>query len=204
MDAFSVSTGLAINFDKSSFIPLNLDREDQSLISSILGCPMASFPQTYLGLPLSDTKLPIWAFFPLLRSLDNKVDTLSIKGASSGGRHTLTKSILSVIPSHILACIKVPKWFYKEIDNRRRSYFWAGQTSALGGQCKVAWDVVYISIEEGGLDIKNLETQNIYLLLKFIHKLHTSNNRSWVKWIRASIYQGNKRLGDKVSSCTNS
>jgi hypothetical protein len=64
MDAFSVSTGLAINFDKSSFIPLNLDREDQSLISSILACPMASFPQTYLSLPLSDTKLPIWALFP--------------------------------------------------------------------------------------------------------------------------------------------
>jgi hypothetical protein len=96
--------------------------------------------------------------FSLLHSLDNRVDTLSIKGALSGGRLTLTKSILSAIPSHILACVKAPKWFYKEIDNRRRGYFWTGQTSALGGQCKVAWDVVYRSIEEGGLGIKNLET----------------------------------------------
>jgi hypothetical protein len=44
LDAFSVSTGLPINFDKSTFVPLNLDPEDQSLISSILGCPVASFP----------------------------------------------------------------------------------------------------------------------------------------------------------------
>jgi hypothetical protein len=65
------------------------------------------------------------------------------------------------MPSHILACVKAPKWFYKEIDNRRRGYFWTGQISASGGQCKVAWDVVCRSIEEGRLGIKNLETQNI-------------------------------------------
>jgi hypothetical protein len=118
------------------------------------------------------------ALFPLLRPLDNRVDTLSIKGASSGGRLTLTKSILSTIPFHVLACIKAPKWFYKEIGNRRMGYFWTGQTSASGGQCKVAWDIAYELIEEGGLDIKNLETQNICLLLKFIHKLQTSNNCS--------------------------
>jgi hypothetical protein len=64
LDAFSVSMGLAIIFDKSTFVPLNLDLEDQSLISSILGCPIASFLQTYLGLPLSDTKLSRWTLFP--------------------------------------------------------------------------------------------------------------------------------------------
>jgi hypothetical protein len=48
------------------------------------------------------------------------------------GRLTLTKSTLSALPSHILDCIKAPKWFYKEIDNRRRDYFWTGQGVALG------------------------------------------------------------------------
>jgi hypothetical protein len=138
LDAFSATTGLAINYSKSTFVPLNMDLEEQSLISSILDCPIATFPQTYLGLPLSDSKLPRWALFPLLHSMDNKVDTLSLKGASSGGRLTLTKSILSALPSHILACIKALKWFYKEIDNRRCGYFWTGKSSASGGQCKIA------------------------------------------------------------------
>jgi hypothetical protein len=178
LDAFSTSTGLAINYAKSTFLPLNMDQEEQSLISSILGCPIATFPQTYLGLPLSDSKLPRWALFLLLHSLDNKVDTLSLKGASSGGRLTLTKSILSALPSHILACIKALKWFYKETDNRRRGYFWIDQNSTSRGQCKIAWDIVCRPIEEGGLNINNLEIQNICLLLKFIHKLHTSNDRS--------------------------
>jgi hypothetical protein len=138
LEVFSTSTGLAINYMKSNLAPLNLDLEEQSLISSILDCPIATFPQTYLGLPLSDSKLPRWALFPLLQSLDNKVDTLSLKGGSSGGRLTLTKSILSAMPSHILACIKAPRWFYKEIDKRRRGYFWTSNNSALGGQCKIA------------------------------------------------------------------
>jgi hypothetical protein len=109
LDAFSNTSGLAINYTKSTFVPLNLDLEEQTLISSILVCPIASFPQTYLGLPFFDSKLPRWAMFPLLHSLDGRVDTLSVKGASSGGRLTLTKSVLSTLPTHILACIKAPK-----------------------------------------------------------------------------------------------
>jgi hypothetical protein len=204
LDAFSATSGLGINYIKSTFVPLNLDSEEETLISSILGCPIAAFPQTYLGLPLSDSKLPRWAMFPLLHSLDSRVDTLSIKGAFLGGRLTLTKSVFSALPSHLLACIKALEWFYKEIDNRRRGYFWTGQNSALGGPCKIAWDIVCRPIEEGGLNVKNLEIQNICLLLKFIHKLHTSHDSSWAKWIRSTVYRRNKRLGDKISTCSNS
>jgi hypothetical protein len=44
LDAFSASTCLAINYVKSTSVPLNLDSEEQTLISNILGCPIATFP----------------------------------------------------------------------------------------------------------------------------------------------------------------
>jgi hypothetical protein len=185
LDTFSASTGLAINYEKSTFVPLNLDPDEQSLISNILGCPIVAFPQTYLGLPLSDSKLPWWALYHILHSLDNTVDTLSIKGASSGGHLTLTKSILLAIPAHFLVCMKAPKWFYKEVDSRRRGYFWIGSSATACGHCKIILDVVCRSTDEGGLNIKNFEIQNICLLLKFIHKLHTLNNYSWAKRIQS-------------------
>jgi hypothetical protein len=126
--------------------------------------------------------------FPLLHSLDSRIDTLSISRATSGGRLTLTKSVLPALPSHILACIKIPKWFYHEIDKRRRAYFWSGQKTTSGSHCKVAWDTVCRPVEEGSLNIKNLETQNICLLLKFIHKLHSPNKSSWANRILSFVY----------------
>jgi hypothetical protein len=142
LEVFSATTGLQINYAKSTFVPINLDDEEQANISNILRCPVATFPQTYLGLPLSDSKLPKWALYPLLHSRDNRVDTLSIKGPTSGGLLTLTKSVLSALPSHFLACMKAPKWFYNEIDKRRRAYFSTGQKSTTGAKCKIAWDAV--------------------------------------------------------------
>jgi hypothetical protein len=85
LDVFSATTGLQINYFKSTFVPINLNEEDQTTISEILGCPITSIPQTYIGLPLSDSKLPRWVLYPLLQSVDCRVDTLSIKGATSGG-----------------------------------------------------------------------------------------------------------------------
>jgi hypothetical protein len=183
LDAFSLMTGLSINYDKSTLVPINLDNEEQTQIANILGCPIASFPQTYLGIPLSNSKLLRWALSPILQSLDKRIDTLAISRATLEGRLTLSKLMLSTLPSHILACIKAPKWFLQEIDKRRCAYFWSGHKTTSGVHCKVAWDVVWRSIEEGGLNVKNLEIQNICLLLKFIHQLHTPNRSSWANWI---------------------
>jgi hypothetical protein len=51
LDAFSCMTGLHINFDKSTFVPINVEDEATNLMAAILSYPVAAFPQTYLGLP---------------------------------------------------------------------------------------------------------------------------------------------------------
>jgi hypothetical protein len=88
-----------------------MSADKQHQIANILGCPVASFPQTHLGLPLSVTSF--------LTSIDSNIDTLSTKGATKGGRLTLTKSVLSALPSHLLSSQKVPKWFLEDIDKMR-------------------------------------------------------------------------------------
>jgi hypothetical protein len=112
LEAFSRTTGLKINYDKSTLVPISLSNEDQIQISNILECPIASFPQTCLGIPMSNPKLPKWALSPFLHSLDIRIGTLAIKGATSGGCLTLTKSVHSALPAHLSACIKASKWFY--------------------------------------------------------------------------------------------
>jgi hypothetical protein len=156
-----MTTQLSINYEKSTFVPINLDETEQAHISGILGCPIATFPQTYLGIPLSDSKLPRWALLLMLHSIDKHIDTFSVKGASSGGILTLTKSVLSALPSHTLAFIKALRWFYMEVDKRTHAYFWTWQKTTTGAECKVAWDTVCPPVEEGGLNIKNMEIQNM-------------------------------------------
>nr|XP_051221559.1 uncharacterized protein LOC127339784 [Lolium perenne] len=60
MDDFASATGLAINFDKSCFIPMFVSSEDAANMAATLGCPISTFPQPYLGLPLDGRASSFW------------------------------------------------------------------------------------------------------------------------------------------------
>ena len=53
---FSIATGLQINYQKSTFVPINVPGSDAAFLAADLGCAISTFPQSYLGLLLSNTK----------------------------------------------------------------------------------------------------------------------------------------------------
>jgi hypothetical protein len=65
LDMFSSATRLAINYDKSTITPLHLKDGALDLFLEILHCKVGTFPQTYLGLPLSNLNLQLFDFVPL-------------------------------------------------------------------------------------------------------------------------------------------
>jgi hypothetical protein len=71
LDSFSVATCMHINFPKSTFTPVHVDLDVSIFLAGILGCTVASFPQTYLGLHLSTHKLKLNAFAPTWLNLEN-------------------------------------------------------------------------------------------------------------------------------------
>jgi hypothetical protein len=54
---FASSTGLKVNFSKSSLIPINVDPTKATLLAATVGCIVGSMPFTYLGLPVGTTRL---------------------------------------------------------------------------------------------------------------------------------------------------
>jgi hypothetical protein len=64
LDMFSAATGLVINFNKSTVIPMHVDSEAFQDMAQILQCREGSFPQVYLSLPVSNVKLWLSAFAP--------------------------------------------------------------------------------------------------------------------------------------------
>ncbi|GJN06505.1 hypothetical protein PR202_ga24235 [Eleusine coracana subsp. coracana] len=69
------------------------------------------------------------------------------------------------------------------MDRARKSMFWKGAAECSGDDCQVAWDRACRPQEDGGLGVKDLHTQNLCLLLKFLHKVVTRDNAPWVRWI---------------------
>jgi mannosylglycoprotein endo-beta-mannosidase len=67
---FTDATGLQINFAKTTFVPLNIPQEMALHIAQLLNTSVSSFPQTYLGIPLSAHKLPKSDFQPIIDNCD--------------------------------------------------------------------------------------------------------------------------------------
>ena len=51
LDVFYASTGLKVNFQKSTMVPLNIDNEEAIRLAAVFGCSLGTLPFTYLGLP---------------------------------------------------------------------------------------------------------------------------------------------------------
>ena len=64
---FEDMSGLKINYHKSEVIVLNQPAEIQTRVARKLNCKLGKFPLSYLGLPISDSKLTKeqWEFLVL-------------------------------------------------------------------------------------------------------------------------------------------
>jgi hypothetical protein len=59
-----------INFHKSTMVPMHVSEGVVGRLVDILECKRDTFPQTYMGLPLSNTKLRLSAFAPQIAKVD--------------------------------------------------------------------------------------------------------------------------------------
>jgi hypothetical protein len=73
LGAFSASTGLKVNFAKSSIVPINVEPEKMVVLAAILDCHVGSMPFTYLGLPLGTTRSSMDDYLPLLNRVEKRM-----------------------------------------------------------------------------------------------------------------------------------
>ena len=182
LENFSLATGLTINFHKSTFIPMNVPPDVASAMANVLGCTLSSFPQTYLGLPLSPKKLRPADYQPLLDSFDRFLAGWKARLLSYGGRIVLVNAVLGSLPIYYMSSILLPKSVCEVLDAKRRAFLWTGEDTCSGANCLIAWDRVCQARECGGLGIKSLANMNHCMLMKFVHKLHVPDELPWKSW----------------------
>nr|GEV07572.1 hypothetical protein [Tanacetum cinerariifolium] len=87
---------------------------------------------------------------------------------------------------------RVDDWKNKSLsiaEQIRRGFLWC-HCKMRRGKAKVAWEVVCLSKDEGGLGICHLDTFNKALMTTHIWKLLTRNESLWVQWIHAYKLRG--------------
>ena len=116
---------------------------------------------------------------------------------SSGRRLVLCNAVLNKLATYFICSFLLPCGVLEAIDKRRRSFFWTGKDSCSGARCLMAWEKVCLSKQVGGFGMRDLQRQNLVLLMNFVHKLHQRERLPWKDWFQRSY---NRDLGDVSAS----
>ena len=176
LNQFAAATGLRINFSQSTLVPIHMQEGDLLPCVDVLGCRLEGFPQTYLGLPLSTSKLRTSAFDPYIANVDRRLAGWQARLLNPMGRAVLVNAVLSSQLVYIMCAALLPPCVVSQVDRRRRGFLWSGEGTASGGQCLVASERVCDDRGCGGLGVKGLGLQNVCLLQPL---------SSWAVWVRA-------------------
>ena len=169
---------------------MNVQPDIASQMASHLGCSISSYPQPYLGLPLTVTKVRSSDLQPLLNRFDRYFAGWRGSLLNQAGREMLVRSVLSCFPIYSMCSILLPKGFIELLDAKWRAFLWTGSTSYSGSACKAPWDLVCLPKIKGGLGVSDLLTQNKCLLQKFLLKLLAPGTAPRLKAIECSSLRG--------------
>jgi hypothetical protein len=115
LNTFATSTGLKVNYSKSSIYPINLSQERLSHLSSIVYCQAGSMPFTHLGLPLSMNKPTVQECMPLVHRIERRLVSTSIF-LTQGGKLLMVNSMLSSLATFYMCSIMVPITILNQLD----------------------------------------------------------------------------------------
>ena len=122
-------------------------------------------------MPLSTHKLTLADFFFIIDKVNQRLAGWRGLLLSLAGRAILVRSVLRALPIYAMSVLLLPAGTVQEIEKHCRAFFWTGQDTVTGGNCKVAWDIVCAPFTNGGLGFLSLTQMNV-CLLKHISKLH--------------------------------
>lgn len=162
MKKFGEATGFQINVCKSLVLPIRCMDIDLDTILSDFNGERASFPLSYLGLPLTLGKLRLVHLQPILDKVKARMAGWQGKLLTQGGRRELVRSV------------------FKEFDKARKGFLWSGNLELHGGKCKVNWPRTCLPTPKGGLGIIDLERFSRALRLRWLWYSWTNMEKPWV------------------------
>ena len=190
LNLFSMSTGLFVNYSKSSMIPINMDQQSINNLANSFGCRVESLPFTYLGLPMGTTKPSVHDLIPVISKIDKRLSGVA-RFMNHSGRLTYVNSVVASMPIFAMCSLKVHVTILDHVDKSSRNFLWYGNEINKGGKCLASWEMICKPKQQGGLGVLNLREQNKALLIKHLFKFYNKVDVPWVKLIWEAHYHNN-------------
>ena len=193
---FQLASGLQVNFHKSSLIGINTSNEWLQRAAESLLCKTGCVLFTYLGLPIGGNSSRIGFWDPIIEKLSNKLASWKGRMLSIGGRLTLIKSSLANLPLYFMSLFPLPKGVIEMINKITRAFLWCGEAGKKSLSL-VAWDLVQLPKDFGGLSVGNILHKNLALMFKWIWHFFYDPSSLWCQVNEAKYkYQPNLSIAD--------
>lgn len=133
----------------------------------MLGCKVASFPTSYLGLPLCKGK-PSKSFCnKIIEKMEKILSLWKGRHLSIDGRIIFIKSVLSTVPVYFLSVFKCPVEVINKVESIQKRFLWNDDRDKRKVHL-VSWSQICKSVVEGSVGIRLVCELNIALLGKWL------------------------------------
>ncbi|GJY37828.1 hypothetical protein Tco_0424192 [Tanacetum coccineum] len=189
LEEFKLVSGLTPSLPKSTAYFCNVTNHVKMSILQILPFEEGRLPVKYLGVPLVSSRLIYKDCKELIEKVQHRVDDWKNKSLSIAGRLQLVSSVIGSLHVFWASVFMLPTRILLDIEQIMRGFLWC-QGKMRSGKAKVAWEVVCLPKDEGGLGIRRLESFNKALMTTHIWKLLSRKESLWVQWIHAYKLRG--------------
>ena len=132
-------------------------------IAKRLNCRLGSFPSSYLGTPISDSRLSAADLRPAISKLQSRCEPWQGRWLSKAARTILINSSLSSLLLFLMSFYSLHESLHKEIAKIQSRFYWAGEHDKQKYHM-VSWPDICKPREQGGLGIMCSKRMNIALL----------------------------------------
>ncbi|XP_015953807.1 uncharacterized protein LOC107478175 [Arachis duranensis] len=129
---FELMSGLSINFEKSSIIPINCDRSWVRRMCHLLSCKEAALPVKYLDIFLGANPRLVRTWKPVIDKVEEKLSLWKAKTFNKAGKLVLIKSVLNSLHVYYLSLYKMPKTVAEKLIFLQRWFLWSTEDGRNG------------------------------------------------------------------------
>ncbi|CAL5392250.1 unnamed protein product [Camellia sinensis] len=114
-------------------------------------------------MPLGANPKRVATWEPIIEKVKKRLSSWKRRYLSLGGRITLVKSVLSLLPLYYMSLFRIPSTVANTIDKFQRSFFW-GDSEEKKKLYLVSWEACSLSRKFGGL-VHKLFIDNLQFIL---------------------------------------